>query len=59
MRGVAGMGGLLMASTFTFTLPPDVAEYLAAIRPGEKSGKVAEAIRQSEGYQEWQAREVA
>ena len=48
-----------MASAHTFTLPPDVAEYLAALRPGEKSGKVAEAIRESQDYQEWYAREVA
>ena len=48
-----------MASTFTFTLPKDVDAYLAALRPGQKSGMVAEAIRESADYREWQAREVA
>lgn len=48
-----------MASAHTFTLPPDVTAYLAALRPGEKSGKVAEAIRESADYQEWHARGVA
>ena len=42
-----------MASTHTFTLPPDVTAYLAAIRPGSKSETVAQAIRESEGFRRW------
>lgn len=35
-----------MASTFTFTLPDDVAAILVAIEYGQKSAYVAEAIRE-------------
>ena len=46
-----------MASAHTFTLPPDVAAYLAALQPGQKSGTVAEAIRQSPDFRAWAARQ--